>query len=98
MNIEMIRNGRSAVITVDGRLDTMTSPEFEKYLNENIEGIDELTVDCEKLKYVSSAGLRVLLSAHKRMSAVGGMKLVNVSEIVNEVFEITRFSDILNIE
>lgn len=98
MNIDMIRNGRSAVITVDGRLDTMTSPEFEKYLNENIEGIDELTVDCENLKYVSSAGLRVLLSAHKRMSAVGGMKLVNVSEIVNEVFEITRFSDILNIE
>lgn len=98
MNIDMIRNGRSAVITVDGRLDTMTSPEFEKYLNENIEGIDELTVDCKNLKYVSSAGLRVLLSAHKRMSAVGGMKLVNVSEIVNEVFEITRFSDILNIE
>ena len=97
MTIEKKMNGNELVIALDGRLDTMTSPELEAELNQSLAGADSLTLDFSKLEYISSAGLRVLLSAHKAMSAKGGMKVTNVNEIVQEVFEVTGFADILNI-
>jgi len=98
MTIEKKVNGSALEIAVAGRLDTMTAPELEAELNKSLEGADTLTLDFSKLEYISSAGLRVLLSAHKAMSAKGGMKVTNVNEIVQEVFEVTGFADILDIE
>ena len=98
MTIEKKMNGNELVIALEGRLDTMTSPELEAELNQSLAGADSLTLDFSKLEYISSAGLRVLLSAHKAMSAKGGMKVTNVNEIVQEVFEVTGFADILTIE
>ena len=97
MTIEKKMNGNELVIALEGRLDTMTSPELEAELNQSLAGADSLTLDFSKLEYISSAGLRVLLSAHKIMSRKGGMKVTNVNEIVQEVFEVTGFADILNI-
>lgn len=85
-------------ISLEGRLDTTTSPALEKELNEVLPKINELVFDFSKLEYISSAGLRVLLTAHKAMSRKGGMKVTNVNEIVQEVFDVTGFSDILTIE
>ena len=98
MNITKNQNGNALVIALEGRLDTTTAPELEKVLKESINGITELTIDLSKLDYVSSAGLRVLLSAHKAMRTQGAMKVKNVNEIVREVFDVTGFSDILDIE
>ena len=97
MTINKTQNGTALTIALEGRLDTMTSPELEAELNQSLAGADSLTLDFSKLEYISSAGLRVLLSAHKAMSAKGGMKVTNVNEIVQEVFEVTGFADILNI-
>ena len=91
-------NGTQLTITLEGRLDTTTAPELEKDLNESIGAANELTLDFAKLDYISSAGLRVLLSAHKAMSKKGGMKVVNVNDIVREVFDVTGFADILIIK
>ena len=98
MTIEKKVNGTALEIALEGRLDTMTAPELEAELNQSLSGIESLTLDFGKLEYISSAGLRVLLSAHKAMSAKGGMKVTNVNEIVQEVFEVTGFADILTIE
>jgi anti-sigma B factor antagonist len=98
MTIEKKVNGTALEIALEGRLDTMTAPELEAELNQALSGIESLTLDFGKLEYISSAGLRVLLSAHKAMSAKGGMKVTNVNEIVQEVFEVTGFADILTIE
>ena len=98
MNIIKKQNGANLEIALEGRLDTVTSPELEKELKASLDGADTLTLDFAKLDYISSAGLRVLLSAHKQMSAKGGMKVVNVNEIVKEVLDVTGFSDILTIE
>ena len=98
MTIETKVNGNALEIALEGRLDTMTAPELEAELNQSLGSVDSLTLDFSKLEYISSAGLRVLLSAHKVMSAKGGMKVTNVNEIVQEVFEVTGFADILNIE
>ena len=98
MTIEKKVNGNALEIALEGRLDTMTAPELEAELNQSLGSADSLTLDFSKLEYISSAGLRVLLSAHKVMSAKGGMKVTNVNEIVSEVFEVTGFADILNIE
>ena len=98
MTINKKVNGNALEIALEGRLDTMTAPELEAELNQSLAGADSLTLDFSKLEYISSAGLRVLLSAHKAMSAKGGMKVTNVNEIVQEVFEVTGFADILNIE
>ena len=98
MTIEKKVNGTALEIALEGRLDTMTAPELEAELNQSLGSVDSLTLDFSKLEYISSAGLRVLLSAHKVMSAKGGMKVTNVNEIVQEVFEVTGFADILNIE
>ena len=98
MTIEKKVNGNALEIALEGRLDTMTAPELEAELNQSLGSVDSLTLDFSKLEYISSAGLRVLLSAHKVMSAKGGMKVTNVNEIVQEVFDITGFSEILTIE
>ena len=92
-----IENG-AALFALEGRLDTVTAPELEQELNESLEGISDLTMDFEKLDYISSAGLRLLLSAQKRMSAQGQMKLISVNPTIMEIFEITGFSEILTIE
>ena len=96
MEIQFNKNADNLDICLEGRLDTATAPELEKVLVANLDGVQALTLDCEKLVYISSAGLRVLLSAHKKMK--GAMKLKNVCELVMEVFEITGFADILVIE
>lgn len=98
MTITKELNGTNLTIALEGRLDTMTAPELEAELNQSLGNADSLTLDFSKLEYISSAGLRVLLSAHKIMSAKGGMKVTNVNEIVREVFEVTGFADILTIE
>ena len=98
MTIEKKTNGTALEIALEGRLDTMTAPELEAELNQSLGSAESLVLDFSKLEYISSAGLRVLLSAHKMMSAKGGMKVTNVNEIVQEVFEVTGFADILDIE
>ena len=98
MTISKVQNGDELTIALEGRLDTTTAPELEKVLKESLDGVDKLVFDFSKLEYISSAGLRVLLSAHKMMSGKGGMKVTHVNEIVDEVFNVTGFSDILTIE
>jgi anti-sigma B factor antagonist len=83
-------------VALDGRLDTTTAPELENFLGKNYNGTGSIVIDCEKLAYISSAGLRVLLGAQKKTK--GAMKLTNVCELVMEVFEMTGFADILVIE
>lgn len=97
MTINKTVNGGELTLALEGRLDTVTAPELEAELKASLGGAESLTLDFSKLDYISSAGLRVLLSAHKMMAAKGGMKVTNVNEIVAEVFEVTGFSDILNI-
>lgn len=98
MTIEMKRNIEELVLQIIGRLDTTTAPALEKTIMENVSGIKNLTLDLKELEYISSAGLRVLLSAQKKMQQIGKMKVINVCEEVIEVFEITGFADILTIE
>jgi anti-sigma B factor antagonist len=83
-------------ISIDGRLDTITAPEFENFLKSNLVGVNKVMIDCKNLIYISSAGLRVLLSLNKKMNNF--LKLVNVQEAVMEVLEVTGFVDILEIE
>ena len=98
MTMNKTMNGTELVIELEGRLDTVTAPELEAELGKSLDGAESLVLDFSKLEYISSAGLRVLLSAHKTMSAKGGMKITNVNEMVQEVFEVTGFADILTIE
>ena len=98
MTITKKQNGSTLEIALEGRLDTMTAPELEAELSSSMKGADSLVLDFSQLNYISSAGLRVLLSAHKVMSAKDGMKVTNVNEIVQEVFDVTGFADILDIE
>lgn len=97
MTIEKAQNNGALTLALEGRLDTVTAPQLEAELKTALEGAKSLTLDFSKLDYISSAGLRVLLSAHKIMAGKGGMKVTNVNEIVREVFEVTGFADILNI-
>ena len=98
MMLEIKKNAENAVVEIVGRLDTTTAPSLEKTLNEDISGIKNLILDFKGLEYISSAGLRVVLAAQKKMQKIGSMKLINVCESVMEVFEITGFADILTIE
>ena len=98
MKINSNMNGTTLEIALEGRLDTTTAPELEQALKESLDSAQELIMDFSKLDYISSAGLRVLLSAHKTMRTKGGMKVTNVNEIVKEVFDVTGFADILTIE
>ena len=96
MKIDFIKNNGNLNVTLDGRLDTTTAPELEGFINANYEEGVMLIFNCEKLSYISSAGLRVLLAAQKKTK--GAMKLTGVCELVMEVFEMTGFADILVIE
>ena len=98
MTINKQQNGSVLTIAVQGRLDTTTAPDLEKEIKSGLDGVTELIMDFEKLDYISSAGLRVLLSAQKVMSKQGSMKVVHVNDLVMEVFEVTGFTDILTIE
>ena len=98
MTIEKTMNGTALTIALAGRLDTMTAPDLEAELGRSLPDAESLVLDFSNLDYISSAGLRVLLSAHKAMSAKGGMKITHVNEIVREVFDVTGFSDILFID
>ena len=98
MTITKKQNGEALEIAIEGRLDTMTSPELEAELNKSLDGVETLVINFSKLDYISSAGLRVLLSAHKTMSTRSGMKVTHVNEIVQEVFDVTGFADILTVE
>ena len=98
MTINKNLEGSTLTIAPEGRLDTTTAPELEKELKSALNGVTELVFDFSKLDYISSAGLRVLLSAQKQMSKQGGMKVTKVNEMVMEVFEVTGFTDILTIE
>ena len=98
MNIQKKLEGTTLTIALDGRLDTTTSPELEETLASSLDGMTALVFDFAKLDYLSSAGLRVLLSAQKRMNKQGSMKLVHVNDAVKEVFEITGFADFLTVE
>ena len=98
MTIDIKKNTEEIIIEVTGRLDTITAPALDKTINENLDGIKSLILDFKSLEYVSSAGLRVLLATQKKLQQVGEMKLKNVCEEVMEVFEMTGFADILEIE
>ena len=98
MTINKSVTGTRLTVEVEGRLDTMTAPELERVLKDSLQGITELIFDFDALAYVSSAGLRVLLSAQKIMNKQGSMVIRNVCEMVMEVFEVTGFSDILTVE
>ena len=96
MKIDFNKDNGILNIALDGRLDTTTAPELDSFIGENYDGVGSIVIDCEKLSYISSAGLRVLLSAQKKTK--GAMKLTKVCELVMEVFEMTGFADILVIE
>lgn len=99
MNIETCRNNSSLRIKIDGRVDTITSPMMEENLKNNLnDDISELVFDFHNVEYISSAGIRVIMSADKIMSRQGTMKLINVNEEIEEIFEMTGLSEILIIE
>jgi anti-sigma B factor antagonist len=98
MKIEKLSTDTGITLKIIGRLDTTTAPELEATVDGCIAGLKELVMDCSELEYVSSAGLRVILKAQKLMNAQGTMKVIHVNETIMEVFEITGFADILNIE
>ena len=98
MTIEIKRNAEETIIELVGRLDTTTAPALDKAISSAIEGTKKLVIDFKSLEYISSAGLRVLLGAQKKMQKIGSMKVINVCEEVMEVFEMTGFADILTIE
>ncbi|MBQ3426478.1 MAG: STAS domain-containing protein [Clostridia bacterium] len=97
MNVTKAMDGNKLTIAVEGRLDTNTAPELQKEIT-NIGDVDELVFDFSNLVYISSAGLRVLMIAQKGMSSKGGVKVINASEDVKEIFDITGFSSILTVE
>ncbi|MBE5833537.1 MAG: STAS domain-containing protein [Butyrivibrio sp.] len=98
MTIEKKKDGSKVTFALEGRLDTTTSPELEAQLKDDLNDVTELIFDMDKLEYISSAGLRVLLSAQKVMNKQGSMKVVKVNEDIMEIFDVTGFSDILTIE
>ncbi len=98
MTINTTQNGSVLTVAIGGRLDTTTAPELEAKLKASLEGVTDLIMDFKDLEYISSAGLRVLLSTQKIMMKRGSMKVVNVNETIMEIFEVTGFSDILTIE
>ena len=98
LNINKETTGNNLTVSLEGRLDTMTAPQLESELKSALDGKTELMIDMAKLEYISSAGLRVLLSAQKIMNKQGSMVIKNASEEVKEIFEVTGFSDILTVE
>ena len=98
MQINVTRNNSTLTMALEGRLDNSSSPELKNTLENSLEGVDSLVLDFSKVDYVSSAGLRMLLSVHKQMSVRGGMKVVNINEGVMEIFQLTGFANTLSIE
>ncbi len=98
MTINKVKEGSNLTVGIAGRLDTITAPDLEKELSTALDGVETLVMDLADLDYVSSAGLRVLLSAQKTMNKQGSMKLINVKSEIMEIFDVTGFSDILTIE
>ena len=98
MTMEIKKNAEATVIEIVGRLDTTSAPALEKAINEDIGDAKNLVLDLKGVQYISSAGLRVLLGAQKKMQKIGSMKVTNVCEAVMEVLEMTGFADILVIE
>ena len=97
LNIKKEANGNYLMIALEGRLDTVTAPMLESELKTALDGIEDFVIDMQELQYISSAGLRVLLSAQKVMNKQGSMVVKNASEDVKEIFDVTGFSDILTI-
>ena len=98
MKLTKTKNGNALTVAVEGRVDTSTSADFEKEIVAELDGVTSLVLDFKDLNYISSAGLRVLLSLHKTMLTKGEMKITGVNEIVNDIFEVTGFSEILTLE
>lgn len=98
MTINKVPEGEKLTVSIIGRLDTTTAPNLEAEFKSSLDGVKELVIDMGGLEYISSAGLRVLLSAQKVMNKQGNMTLINVGDVVMEVFEVTGFSDILTIQ
>lgn len=98
MTVKKTKNGSALLASVEGRVDTATAEQFEKEIKADLDGVTELTLDFSQLNYISSAGLRVLLTLHKLMVAQGSMKIISVNDIVSDIFEVTGFSEILTIE
>ena len=98
MKVDVKKDSENLLVNPEGRIDTVTAPEFSKAINDSMEGVKNLIIDFEKVEYISSAGLRVLLSMQKTMSKMGSMKLTHVSDVIMDVFNITGFVDILTIE
>ena len=98
MTIEIKKNQEETIIEIVGRLDTITAPALDKTINEDLGEVKNLILDVKGMEYISSAGLRVLLAAQKKMQKIGSMKVINVCEAVMEVFDMTGFTDILVIE
>ena len=98
MNITTNTEGSELKVALEGRLDTTSAPELEAVLKTSLPEANSLVLDLEKLEYMSSAGLRVLLATHKQMVQKGGLKVTNVNDVIKEIFEITGFSDILTVE
>ena len=98
MNIKKNKNASTLTVAVEGRVDTVTSAEFESEVKSELDGVSELVLDFSGLNYISSAGLRVLLSLQKTMNKQGSMKITGVNEIIRDIFEVTGFSEILTVE
>ena len=98
LTINKTKENEKLLVTLEGRLDTTTAPQLEGELKNSFDGVQELGLDFEKLEYIPSAGLRVLLSAQKVMNKQGSMKIIHVGEVIQEIFEVTGFSDILTVE
>lgn len=98
LNINKTKDAAKMTVALEGRLDTTTAPELEASLKEDMDGVSELVIDIEKLEYISSAGLRVLLAAQKIMNKQGNMVVAHPNEVISEIFEVTGFCDILTIE
>ncbi len=98
MTIQEIRDNENLTLQLGGRLDTTTAPDLEKVVNTQLDGVKNLVLDMKELKYVSSAGLRVILSIQKKMNVQGNLKLTNVCDEIKEVLEITGFTSFLTIE
>lgn len=98
MALNITINQDEKTIALEGRLDTITAPELEKAIEKMLDNVDSLILDFKNLVYISSAGLRVILKTYKKLETKKGLQLINVSNEVKEVFEITGFSDFLNIK
>lgn len=98
MTIHESRQDDRLTLALEGRLDTVTSPEFIEALNKHLPTVSTMTVDLSGLDYISSAGLRALLIAHRSLEDRGGLTVLNPNELVREVFDVTGFSGVLNIK